>query len=279
VKQAEPGRTKETTHPERLLDLWMGEQELVAVRAARPRLTAVKLAGVLAGIIAIALLAKYALDVLTILLALTAVGLALHVLGIRLAESELLSPGWFLILVLGVALVGYALFVPASSVAGLGQYMPKWMVAAMEWSESKGWGQRVLVGPGDTREASPTPVAGTNPPPAPTDAGTRSTSRPIPVALALSASTPTSLQGQPVTFMARLTGPEPAGVRESVAFYDGLTSLGTADVRLEGRVRMAYLSVRGLGVGEHQIRATLVGPLGGVGGGSSQVLRHTVVRR
>lgn len=259
-------------HPQQLLNLWMGDKQEAGSRR-QPLPTGLVVALAAGGAIALLLLAKYALDVLTILLALAAVGLVLHVLGLRLAESDILSPGWFLIIVLGVALFAYAFFVPAQSVAGLSRYMPKWMVAGLEWSESHGWGQRALTGPGDSGTA-PAPVAGTAGSPSGTEASTSATPAP---SVMLTSSSPTSLQGQPVTLMARMAGTDAAPGR--VVFYDGSLLLGTAEVKSEGRVWIAYLTVRGLAVGEHEIRAELVGPLGGRGGQRSEPLRHMVLRR
>lgn len=268
-------QTEGPVHPETLLDLWMGDED----RRSRPpgwRPSRGMVIGIsMAGALIVALLLKYALDVLAILLVLAAVGIALHILGIRLAESEILSPGWFLIFVLATALVAYAVLVPADSMAGLGRYMPKWMVAALEWSESRGWGQRVLIGPGGTNAARPVDVD-TSPAPPPSRPVETPASSPA-ATLVVTASSPTTTEGQPVTFMARLPGDAAAEGQPIVRFFDGRRLLGTASLKADGQTRMAYLTVNGLTAGEHEIRAYLVGPLGATGG-ESLPLRHTVRR-
>ena len=282
MKRAEP---RDAANRESLLHLWMGAaEEPPPPRRSLPSAPALAVLGLAAAIV-VALLAKYAIDALAILLALSAVGLVLHFLGMRLAESDILSPGWFLIIVLGAALVAYALFVPANSVAGLNRYMPKWALAALEWSESRGWAQRAFVGPGGGGTA-PSPLgagAGVAPSSAtaagsasttPANTGTGGTGAP---SVMLSASATSVLQGQPITLMARLPGGS-ASSPTSVRFYDGLAVLGTADVKAEGRARIAYLTVRGLSVGRHEIRAEMVGTLG-IGSGRSEPLRLTVLRR
>lgn len=76
--------------------------------------------------------------------------------------------------------------------------------------------------------------------------------------------------------MARLSADDTT--TRQVTFYDGLTRLGAADVRAEGRARIASLGVRGLAVGEHEFRATAGGLLDGASGRPA-TLRHTVLPR
>jgi hypothetical protein len=63
--------------------------------------------------------------------------------------------------------------------------------------------------------------------------------------------------------------------RDEVWFYDGVTLLGTATVRLEGAARVAHLTVASLQPGEHTIRAAVAGPLG-LWSRRSRPVRHTV---
>lgn len=249
MKQARP---EDTVHPDKLLKYLAGPGESPRSQRRDRMPTGVTVALVVVGLVLVALMAKYALDILGIVLALVAIGIVLHVLGMRLAESNILSPGWFLIVLLGLALFAYAYFVPAESVAGLGRYMPKWMVAGLEWSESRGWGQRALGGPagGTGQPTAFEPAA----PPAPSSApSSRDSSGAL--SMALTASSGASVNGQPVTFMARLSGIVEG--QRTVRFYDGARLLGTAQVRTEGRTRIAYLTVTGLGAGDHEIRAEL----------------------
>jgi hypothetical protein len=270
VKQPRP---EGSVHPDHLLHMWMGDPEK-APKRRRSAPTGLVVAGSLVTLAALALMAKFAVDVLGIVLALAAVGIALHVLGIRLAESDILSPGWLLIILLGVALFAYAFFVPAESVAGLGRYMPRWMVAGLEWSEQHGWAGRALGGPGGggTAPVSVEPAA-----PARGADSAPSSSSPAPN-LVVTLSSAVVTRGQPVTLMARSANRNDGANAASVRFYDGGTLLGAADTRAEGRARMAYLTVRGLAAGTHEIRAESVGPLGGRGG-LSEPVRLTVVGR
>ena len=273
VKKAKSGRVGGTTDPETLLKLWMAQRKERASRQRRPRGVTVVL--VLVAAIALVVMAKYALDVLGILLALIVIGLLLHTLQIKLAESDILSPGWLIIIVLSVAFFAYAFVVPATSVAALGRYVPKWLVTALEWSEERGWGHRALLGPGETG-GGPTAVVSTpvsEPSSASPSTAWALSSSP---AVALSASSNTSTRGQTVTFMARVSNSTEG--RQAVRFYDGPTALGTSDVRQEGPVKIAYLAVRGLAVGQHEIRAEVVDAFG-AGTGPSPLLRHTVEDR
>jgi hypothetical protein len=94
--------------------------------------------------------------------------------------------------------------------------------------------------------------------------------------VALTASSNATVAGQTVTLMARLS--DAVNGRRTVRFYDGASVLGTAEVRQEGQASIAYLTVSGLGVGQHEIRAELTYALGG-SVGLSPPLRHTVRAR
>jgi hypothetical protein len=269
VKQAQRDGT---VHPDNLLHLWMGNDRGSGSPPGRQRQRiGVTVLTASIAVIAAALMAKFAIDLLAIVLALVGAGIVLHVLGISLAESDILSPGWLLIILLGIALFAYAFLVPAESVAGLGRYMPKWMITGLERSEQHGWAQRAFTGPGGAGTA---PVT-VEPPPASDRADYSS---PAPPSLVLSASSQATTPGQAVTLMARTGNTDNGSENASVRFYDGGTLLGAADLKTEGRTRIAYLTVRGLAAGTHEIRAELVGPPGGWSG-ISEPLRITIVSR
>jgi len=242
--------------------------------AARHRISfPVLLAGIAVAAVAMIGLARYAVDVLLIGLALMGIGLALHLLGTWLAESDLLSPGWFTIWVLAIAIGGWALFYPTEGLEGLGRYVPKPVVKFLEWSESKGWGQRVLVGPG-AGGRGPTGVAATAggaaasapsrslaPPPA---AGASAP------ALSVSASSTSIREGEPVVLTAKLSAA--SGTAGVVTFYDGLLPLGEVPIAPDDRARVASLTVM-LSRGIHRITASL-----GLAGPRSEALQITVTR-
>jgi len=247
--------------------------------STRRHSTVLAVAGGLVGVALTLVLARYAIDVLFFLVGLAVLGLLLHLLGTWLAESDLLSPGWFTIVVLGAALAAWAFLVPAEGLSGLGRYVPKPVADAFEAMESRGWAGRALVGPGGGGPAPANTLGG--------GAGTPSGRRPIvttrsdgaatarsgtpsSATLTLTASRPTTTLGEAVVFTARLT-PGTSVRAGSVSFYDGSLLLGSADLRREGGGLIAYLSVAGLAVGTHEIRAQA--------GGDSSSVRHRVLAR
>jgi hypothetical protein len=248
--------------------MWLGRAEEEPPRR-RPLSPAATIALSACGFVAVVVLLKYALDVLAILAALAAAGIVLHVLGIRLAESDILSPGWLLIVLLGAALFAYAFLVPAHSVAGVGRYMPKWMVSALEWSEQRGWAGRALS---DARGSGSEPIAVE--PAGEPEIGTAAAA-PI-VVVSVSASI--VARGRAVTLMARFGARDAGDDPTSIRFYDGAVPIGTAEVRTEGRTRIAYLTVRELRMGAHEIRAAPIAAAGQPGG-LSEPVKVTVVRR
>ena len=241
-----------------LLEMWMGEpadKPEPRRRIPLPTLLTVLAVAAIGGI----LLAKYAVDVLLIGLALVATGLVLHVLGTWLAESDLLSPGWFTILVLGAALAGWALFYPADGLEGLGRYVPRPLAKFFEWSESKGWGQRALIGPGGVGTGPRAGAPGSAPasPPSQAIEAPRAASAPGP-ALSLTASATTVRAGQAVVLTARMTGGSAEVSSGTVRFYDGLRLLGEAQVVSQGRMQVAHLTVT-LPPGRYEITASASG--------------------
>jgi hypothetical protein len=254
-----------------LLKLWMGEPD----ERAQPRrsplhalLTVVLAAG---GLVAAVVLAKYALDILVIVLALLVTGLVLHIVGTKVAESTWLSPGTFAIAAAFVALLGYAVFSPAGSAVRLGRYMPRPLVAFLEWSESRGWAQRALSAapepgssPGSAAAPSSTPAA-----PAPVATPPASSG-----ALTLGVSAPTSAAGQPLILTAR-AGDVAEGTE--VSFFDGSQLIGKGTVRLQGAEGSASLTITTLAPGEHELSAEVPTTLGL--SRRSDTVRHTVTAR
>lgn len=268
-----PRKSGPEKRADELLELWMGEPEEPPARGRHIPGPVLVASAALAGLI-ILVMAKLAADALLIGLALLGTGLVLHVLGTWLAESDLLSPGWFTIIVLAAALGGWALFYPAEGLEGFGRYVPKPVSKFFEWSESKGWGQRVLIGPGTGGAGAGSSVAPLSSPASPP-------SRPVEAppsglasgpSLSITASASTVRQGQALVLTARLTGAPtnvPPGV---VTFYDGLRPLGQAPLVPDGRTRAAALTVR-LAAGEHRLTASV-----GLAGPRSEALRVSVLQ-
>jgi hypothetical protein len=266
-----------------LLRLWMGapdEPPPVRPSIVRSFLQVLLAAG---GVVAVALLAKYAVDVLAILLAIFVAGLVVYIVGTRLAESTLLTPGTFAIAAAVVALFAYAFLAPADGMLSLSRYLPSPVVRFLAWSEERGWAGRAfsvsgspaggsLPDPGaaSPAPASPPPVAASSRPGAAAAPGTIPPPTADPVSLSLSS--PASSAGQAVVLIARLgEGTE----RDEVWFYDGATLLGTATVRLEGGARIASLTVTTLQPGDHTLRAAIAGPWG-LWSRRSAPVQHTV---
>lgn len=264
-KSGREGRTRE------LLELWMGsaEDRPAPSRRVSPSVLA---SGVgLAAIVTIGL-ARYAVDVLLIGLALLGIGLALHTLSTWLAESDLLSPGWFTILVLAIAVGAWALFYPAEGLESLGRYIPKPVVEFLEWSESKGWGQRLLIGPGDGG-SGPTRIgpASAGPPSSPPSRSVAPPAAGTPATVITVTASATSLrEGQAVVLTARVSGASATG--GVVTFYDGPRALGEVPVAAGDRARVASLTVT-LSRGLHRITASL-----GLAGPRSEALEIRVTR-
>jgi hypothetical protein len=233
------------------------------------------------GAVTAVLLAKYAVDALGILLALLVAGLILKILGSRLAESRLLSPGWLATMAFGAAVLGYGFLAPSDSVAGLASYVPRPVVEFLEWSQGHGWGHVAFVsepGPGGSSGPAGMLRAGGSTAAAPSGGpgvqpSAAATPGPGSTTLALSQSRASSFLGEPVYLTARLS--DEAGSVQSVRFRDGSTVLGAADVRPDGQARVATLVVRGLSEGRHEITAELVGALA-LTGTTSDPLVHVV---
>lgn len=246
-----------TTSPGELLHLWMGEplSEPAPPRARGP----LPFVGAAAVVLLAIALAKWAADVLLLIVALVAIGLLLHVVGTWLTESDLLSPGWFLALVLAAALGFWAFFYPTDGLEGLGRYVPKPVAQFFAWSESRGWAQRVLLRIG----GHGAPVVGG------TSSEGSAANADVAEDLTVTASRATARVGEPVGLTARFKSASapPASIR----FYDGLRLLGSAPVASDGRAWVASLTVTDLEPGNREITA--------VAGGLSRVGTTTATVR
>jgi hypothetical protein len=262
VKRAEGGHARNS---EKLLHYWLGEPaEGESAPPGRKLPRAVLLAGGAVAVIAVLLLLKYAVDVLLVVVVVACFALALHALGLRLAESEILSPGWLLVIVLGILLLGYVLVVPTRTVAEWRRYVPRPLLAALDWSERRGWAHRAFLGDGGSTRQTEPPLPDTTPPSA--DAS--------PALLTVGTSQESVGEGRSVTLTARLRRGEAASGRR-VRFLDGATEVGVVEFQADGRT--ASLTVR-LAPGVHEIRGQIVGSLGDSLRLSPPV-RVTVVRR
>ena len=256
------GAKHETPAKPDLLEMWTGESD---VEPDGPRSSPLRqfmlVLLTVAAVVLCVVLAKYAVDVLTILLMMTLAVLVLRAVESILVESSFFTFGMFGVLLLGAAVLAYAFMGPRAGFSTLARYVPAPVVAFLNWSETHGWGHTALIdfGPGETspepasapepEAASPTPRAAASPAASP--------------ALTLTASNSSSARGEPVYLTARLAGAADASSpAASIRFRDGLVVLGSADVRQEGQARVAVLTVRGLSEGRHEFTAELVGTFG-----------------
>ena len=255
----------ESPEPRKLLDFWMGGLRLDSEPPRRSG-TAAILATAALSIAGLLLLAKYAADILVLLVPIAIALAALHLVLQALMRSTLLSPGWLMAGLLVVGLFAW-LFVP-NDLFHEERWIPRPIVRILEWSQTRGWGHTAL---------SPDRAGGPETAPAAADSG----EAPFELALGgatvtLSASQPSSAPGEPIVLTARLPDDVPAsaaGLR--VRFYDGATELGTAAIGTEWGSRVAHLTVTTLAAGDHQITAEIVGSSGGAGARSAP-LRHVV---
>jgi hypothetical protein len=246
-----------------LLEVWMGESEkdAEAFRSSpRHRFVMVLLAA--AAVVLCVVLAKYAADVLTILLVMALAVIVLRAIESFLVETSFFTIGTLGILALGAFLFAYTFLTPSGATRALTRYLPAPVIAFLDWSESHGWARTVLVHQLGPAEASSEP--GSTPAPGAASPAPSSTAAPaISSSVTLTASPSSSTLGAPVYLTARLSAPAgESGSTASVRFRDGLIVIGAADVRQEGRFRVATLTVRGLGEGRHELTAELVGTLG-----------------
>jgi len=250
---------KNGTHPDELLHLWMGQAEAERPPSRKgPSRRAIVGCAALGTFLGLGL-ARYAIDVLFIVAGLAALGLLLHLLGTWLAESEILSPGWFSIIVVGAALVAWAFLVPTD---GLARYVPAPLTKALDRLESRGWARRAIFRLGEgyaSGSATPTSDATTS------------------AVVTLTASRSTTARGDSVVFTARV----PLGAARpgaSIRFWAGVRLLGNARLEQDRTSLVAQLRFADLAAGTHHIHAEIVGPVG-LAVGRSASIRHTVRER
>ena len=244
---------------EELLRLWVG-QPADEPAPPRRRRSGPAVAAAL-GIAALATigLARYAVDLLLIGVAVVGAALLLRVLGIWLVESNLLSLGWFMTFLVLAAVPGWALLSTTEGLKDLGRHIASPIVKLLEWSEGQGWAQRVFIQP-----AAASPPSEPVETPGPT--GTSGSE------LALTASATTLRAGQMIELTAQLMGRPGSQSPATVTFRDGPRPVGAAPLIQKGSTRMAYLAVA-LPAGGYRITAFL-----GTLGLSSEPLDITVVR-
>ena len=243
-----------------LLEMWAGESQVEADAPSGVSRRRLLFELLLAAVLAV-VLAKYAVDILFVLLVMAIAALVLHIIEKRLVASGVFTLGGIAIIICGGAFLGYLFFAPSTVYEVMADHVPGPVFAFFDWSESHGWGQTALVhGPdsGGTR-SRPAPAASSEP-----AAGTRSVA---PAAtspsLALSASPSSSTLGAPVYLTARLSGdPDAIGPSPAIRFRDGSTAIGVVDVRQEGRTWLATFTTSSLGEGRHELTAELVGIAG-----------------
>ncbi|MBP1688471.1 MAG: Regulator of chromosome condensation repeat protein [Deltaproteobacteria bacterium] len=216
------------------------------------------------------LLSKYALDVLFIVCVLSVFGFLIHRLIQWLSETELLTPGWTIPILLILGVLGWLTWPVISGMSPMSafeqslhfeRYLPAPVVRFLEWSEQRGWAQRLLV------SAAPSQVGGS------TDTGR-------PRLLLTISSTQTSVRvGQPVTIIARLefSSPPAPSVAKTVQFLDGITRIAVVPFGLSGQTAIASYTTTGLLVGAHSITARYE-PALLFGGVTSSPLNITVTR-
>ena len=251
----------------KLLDFWMGGLRLDSGPPGG-RSSAFIWVTAAAAILVILLLARYAADILLLLVPIGAALVALHLTLQALMRSTLLSTGWVVAAVLLVGL-GAWIFVP-NDFLDEEPWIPKSVVRVLEWSQARGWGHTSMMA-----ERAPRPAAGSGAESGEGVMGTTWTNASIQVTV----SQPSSVPGDRVTLTAQVGGD--AGLSAApltVRFFDGATELGTAPVQTEWGVRVAHLAVTTLGAGSHEISAEIAGASGaGGGGGRSAPVRHLVV--
>jgi hypothetical protein len=263
-------RQKDEPKPD-LLELWMGESEESAETTSRSPWWRPILLLLLATALAV-ILAKYAVDVLVVLLVMAVAALVLRIIESHLVESGSFTLGTVAIFLCGAAVLGYLLIAPSGAYEFMAQHVPAPITAFFAWSENHGWGHTALAREPGSDLTAPGPAST----PAPEAASSTPRSATPPAAspsLALTVSSSSSMQGEPVYLTARLSGAlDESSPSASVRFRDGSTVLGAANVRLEGRSLVATLAVRGLSEGRHELTAELIGTLG-----VASVTSHPVV--
>lgn len=252
---------KDKTDPKPdLLEMWAGESQVEAEAPRSVSRRRLLLELILAAVLAV-VLAKYAVDVLFVLLVMAIAALVLHIVEKRLVTTGVFTIGGIAIIVCGGAFLGYLFFAPSAVYEAMADHVPGPVFAFFDWSESHGWGQTALVHEPDSggTRSRPTPAASSEP-----TAGTRASApAATSLSLTLSSSPSSSTLGAPVFLTARLSGdPDEIGPSPGIRFRDGSTVIGAADARQDGRVWLATFTASFLGEGRHELTAELVGSLG-----------------
>ena len=248
-----------TTGPEQLLDMWMGADTPPQPPTAPHRHRGLTVFGIIVLVIAAGLLARTALDIALLLAAFVVAVFVLHAVLQGIARSVLLSPGSVVILALLSALLVW-IVVPNAQWARWSQRVPRPVAAALKWAEDHGLGKAALIPTADEPYLAAAPASEPVEPTAATTPTTATAGAVSPASgprVTLSSVSGTSRVGEPVMFTARVTGLDPKASGATVRFYDGGALLGSAVVRTEGQVRVAYLTVATLAVGAHEIHAEL----------------------
>jgi hypothetical protein len=176
------------------------------------------------------------------------VAFLLNLLIKRLAETELLTPAWAIIIILIIATAGWFGWPVVSSMSPVDaierglhyeRILPRQAVKFLEWAGQHGWAQRVLT-PRDPSESRELALRGN-----------------AEVSIVVTPSQRTLRVGQRVTFTATLTflAPPAAGMSKTVEFYDGSASMGRAAFSLSGETGVASVTSAALTTGIHWITA------------------------
>lgn len=194
------------------------------------------------------ILFKYAIDVLFIVVVLSVFGFLISRLIQWLADTELLTPGWTIPILLVLAVVGWLTWPLVSSMSPMRAferslqfeaYFPTPVVRFLKWSEQRGWARRLLV-PAESSQVG----------------HAVQTSRPLIVLTVRSAQTSVRA-GLAVTVIATLefASPPAPSAPKTVQLLDGGKRIAAVPFALAGRVATASYTTTGLAVGAHSIRA------------------------
>lgn len=245
-------------------------------------------------------LLRYAIDLLGLLFVIVLVGFSIHALTDWLTNRDSVSTGSIAtvcISLFGTLAVGVWLFGSSAARAAnrLEQRLPVFMLDAIQWAETKGWGQRVLLAapyeaaPPSERAMAPArvapPAAGAAPapgidPPAPDTTSPAAESSRTPAALSVSSVTSGTLDeasfqttttltvtsqrmavGKPFGLRAVVSA-EPAGSpapHGTVVFWRDTVALGSVALEADGSRASARLTTVAVPVGTHELSAEYAG--------------------
>lgn len=213
-----------------------------------------------AGVLLFLFLLRFAVDILLWVGVLALFAIVMHYLTLWLAESELLSAPWLLIVALTVGAATWMLWPESSFQQGLDvtAFLPVPAVRALEWAEERSLTRRALVTTFARGVGAGFAPAGD------TTVGSAARSGSI----VLTAVPATSRVGEPVTFVAIVSpsGSTPTGV---VQFFDGPVLLAQVTLERAGGAGQASFTTTALPAGTHRITARC-------GGTTSPALMHAV---